>query len=260
MSTIRWIVTPGCSGSMSKIRLFVDVALRQGTEIEIDGSRAHYAGSVLRLRPGNPVTLFNGRGGEYTAHVQSVRKAAIRVVVDRHLVRNPESVLRIHLFQGLSKGDRMDIVVQKATELGVASITPLVTDFTVVKLDERRVAKRLQRWRSIAVNACEQCGRNLVPEVSTPVEFNAWLGDADAASGNTLVLDPASDVSIRTAALGEEKSVALVVGPEGGFSDAELLRVKEAGLTLARLGPRVLRTETAALAAVSLVQGLYGDL
>ena len=178
--------------------------------------------------------------------------------VDEFLQVSTESALDIHLLQGLSKGDRMDIVVQKATELGVSTITPLVTEFSVVRLNQERAEKRQQRWRSIAIGACEQCGRNRVPEVRSPQTFQHWIDACSANDPTTLMLQPGAAKTLRSVDIAGQ-SLRLLIGPEGGFSDAEAELASQRGVIAVQLGPRVLRTETAALAALSALQSLHGD-
>lgn len=212
----------------------------------------------MRLRPGDALTVFDGLGGEYRATVAKVTKEKLNLSVGKHVTRNAESPLRIRLVQGISRGERMDFVVQKATELGVHRISPVLTDFSVVKLDAGRAAKRREHWQRIARSACEQCNRNIVPVIDAPQSLGDWFannGDAgelqlilraDAAEPMPAVAPPGTDLTI-------------LVGPEGGFSDGERERAAQAGLRPVKLGPRVLRTETAALAALCIAQATWGD-
>jgi len=170
---------------------------------------------------------------------------------------NPvESPLKLHLGQGISRGDRMDFVIQKAVELGVTEITPLFTERCGVKLDAERLAKRTEQWQKIAIAACEQSGRSVVPLVHTAIQLTKWL--AQETKDLKLTLDPWTSDSIKTIA--GSQTIRLVIGPEGGFTDAEVAQTKDAGFMAVRLGPRVLRTETAALTAISALQLQFGDL
>jgi 16S rRNA (uracil1498-N3)-methyltransferase len=238
-------------------RLYVPAPLSAGAEITLDAERSHYVSRVLRARAGDALVLFDGRGGEHAATVASISRQAVTVHVGAYREGVAESPLRIHLLQGISRGDRMDWVVQKATELGVAGITPVITEFSVVRLDEARAERRIAHWTKIAQAACEQCGRNRVPAIHAPQPLEAVLGArADALC---LLLHPGA---ARTLAALEPaaRGIELLIGPEGGLSDDEHARALQAGFEACSLGPRVLRTETAAIAAVAALQARFGDL
>lgn len=243
---------------MSLPRLFSTVSLQPDTDIVLGDGEARYVGRVLRLRPGNELRLFDGSGGEYTATLNQVSKQTVRLTVGEYHERDTESPLRIRLVQGVSKGERMDLVVQKATELGVARISPVLTDFSVVKLDAERAEKRRDHWQKVARSACEQCQRNIVPVIDTPRSMLDWFGDNAAADEPRLILKPDADVAMPKIEL-PGNDVTILIGPEGGFSDAEYARASAAGLLPVRLGPRVMRTETAAIAALSAAQAAWGD-
>lgn len=172
---------------------------------------------------------------------------------------NRESPLNIHLLQGVSRGERMDIVVQKTTELGVNRITPVLSEFSVVKLDKKRAAKKQNHWQKIAISACEQCGRNRVPVIDAPIQLRNWFGENLEASGLRTILAPAADGTIYRHDENEIEHI-LLIGPEGGFSDDEYEQAKIAGFVAANFGPRILRTETAAIATIATLQARYGDL
>jgi len=244
---------------MSKTRLFVESPLTAAAEIEITGEPARYVSRVLRLQSGDEVTLFDGSGAEFPAAVTRFRKDAVSLSVGERRDRNVESPLRIHLLQGISRGERMDFVMQKATELGVARITPLLTEYSVVRLDVERAEKRRQHWSGIARSACEQCGRNRVPQIGTPATLRQWLGDHRGQGGTRLILKPGATATCRSAVPSGEDLIVLV-GPEGGFSDAEYELADAEGFQAIGLGPRVLRTETAAVAVLAAMQVLFGDL
>lgn len=244
---------------MRRTRLFVDQVLRANTELEIEGDRARYAGRVLRLRPDDELTLFNGRGGEYQACIQSFTRKGVQVSVGTHINRDVTSTLSIHLLQSISRGDRMDIVMQKATELGVARITPLITAHSVVKLPKDRAQSRLLRWRGITTNACEQCGRNTLPIVDEPVGIVDWLAANAKIDGAKLMLNPGASGSI-SSIKDANRFVTVLIGPEGGFSDDEADLAVAHEFDGINFGPRLLRTETAALAVLASLQTLFGDL
>jgi 16S rRNA (uracil1498-N3)-methyltransferase len=244
---------------MSKTRLFSPIRLTAGTEMRLGDDQSRYVGKVLRQKPGDALTLFDGHGGEFRTTIAAIDRKGVDVVVEEHRDTDVESSLVIHLLQGVSRGERMDFVVQKATELGVSRITPVITEFSVVKLDKSRAARRQEHWSKIIVSACEQCGRNVLPHIDAPLSLRNWFGENLHASGSKLVLVPGSAGGLATLAASESQ-VTILVGPEGGFSDAEYEQAAAAGFSAAGLGPRTLRTETAALAAIAALQTLYGDL
>lgn len=244
---------------MSRTRLHISRPLAANTEFELTGDPARYVGRVLRLGPDDALTLFDGRGGEYPATILSLGKNKVALTIGEHINRDVESPLEIHLLQGISRGDRMDFVVQKATELGVARITPLITDFSVVKLEERRAEKRLQHWRGVGASACEQSGRNRLPQIDAPQPLRSWLGENLEAPGTRLILKPGGRNSIGTID-GAVRQMILMIGPEGGFSDAEYELATAMDFAAVGFGERILRTETAAVAVIAALQALFGDL
>ena len=243
---------------MSTPRLFSPIQLRANAILSLDSEQAHYVGRVLRLRAGDGLTVFDGSGGEYSATVDKVTKQQLNLSVGHHVSRDTESPLRIRLVQGVSRREKMDIVVQKATELGVHRISPVLTDFSVVKLGPDRATKRRDQWQTIARSACEQCRRNIVPVIDTPQSLVDWF--ADNAGGDEMQLILRADAVDAMPAIDVPGSeLTILIGPEGGFSEAEHERATAAGLRAVRLGPRVMRTETAALAAISIAQATWGD-
>lgn len=239
-------------------RLFSTEPLCPDSRIVLGEERARYAGRVLRLRAGDPVTVFDGNGGQYAATIAAVSRQELRLDIGPFVERDCESPLNVRLVQGLAKGEKMDLVVQKATELGVARISPVLTDFSVVKLDAARAAKRRDHWQKVAQSACEQCGRNRVPAIDAAESLLEWFG-ANAHSVETrLVLQPDAAVALPAVELAGN-DLTIVIGPEGGFSDAELARAAAAGMQSVSLGPRIMRTETAAIAALSIAQLTWGD-
>lgn len=240
-------------------RLYVAERIAVGKELHLGDEAARYLGRVLRLRAGDDVHVFNGEDGEWSATIAKFRRDRVTLAVHDIVRETEEPALRIHLVQGISRGERMDFVVQKATELGVDRITPVLTDHGVVKLDEKRAAKRRQHWQRVARSACEQAGRVRPPAVDTPLPLDDWLG-AERGGGTTdLILAPGAgtrlaDIDAPVAGL------RLLIGPEGGFSERESDDAGVAGFNAVSLGPRVLRTETTALAAIAIAQGLWGDL
>ena len=236
-------------------RFFIDGPLAPGTDVALSERAARHAG-VLRLRPGDALDLFNGKGGEYRCTLTRAGKDSMRArVLAWHDIER-ESVIDITLAQGLSNGDRMDYAVQKATELGVRAIRPLVTERSVVRLSEERADRRLLHWRSIVAAACEQCGRNRLPEVHPVAMLGALLAESDG-DAQRLLLTTTGSVRLRD--LPPAGKIMLVVGPEGGLTEDEEERILRAGFLAVRFGPRVLRTETAPLATIAALQSMRGD-
>jgi len=238
---------------MASTRLFVNDTLGSGIELQLGREQAHYLGRVLRLHNGDALTVFNGDNGEFDARVTSLAKNSATVVVDAPVQTATESALKTHLVQGISRGDRMDFVVQKATELGVKRITPVFTEYGVVKLDQARAAKRIDHWQSVAISACEQSGRIRPPLIDGPIDLNSWFGAGAKEADTDLILRPGAAIALSSIAAPVTK-VCLLIGPEGGFSDDELLAFKAAGFRSASLGCSVLRVDTAVSAALSVVQ------
>ena len=240
-------------------RLFVSGALINGAELELDGDRARYLGKVLRIRAGDSVTVFNGEGPEWPAIVKRVGKNTVDLELGESCEAGAESPLKIHLVQGISRGDRMDFVVQKATELGVKRITPVLTEYGVVKLNPDRAQKRRDHWQKIANSACEQSGRTRLPLIDTPIPLKNWLGAKPATVGAELILTPHAAVPLASIPVPETK-VCVLIGPEGGFSDNEYGDADISGFQAVSLGPRILRTESAAIATLAVLQSIWGDL
>ena len=234
-------------------RFFIDAPLSLGQH-ELPEAQAHYIGRVLRHAAGDAVQLFDGSGQEYLGALIEVGKKAVRVELREQLAGQAESPLRIHLGQGLSRGERMDWAIQKATELGASVITPIVSERCEVRLKDERADKRLAHWRQVAISACEQCGRSTVPTIHSPVLLADWLKARDEAL--KLVLHPVAEPLTSHA---RPASLAFLIGPEGGLSEVEVEQAKAAGFHAARLGPRVLRTETAPVVALAVAQQLWGD-
>ncbi len=244
---------------MALTRLFVSENILSGAELALDGEKARYIGRVLRLRPGDHLAVFNGKDGEFAANVLSISKNTAVVQVDAHIDTATESPLKVHLVQGISRGERMDFVIQKATELGVKRISPVLTEHGVVKLDARRTTKRRNHWQKVAESACEQSGRIRPPLIDEPVSLNSWFGAKTAEADIDLILQPRAAMSL-TSITAPNTKVCLLIGPEGGFSDSEYEDATIAKFKAVSLGPRVLRTETAAIAALTVAQSLWGDL
>jgi 16S rRNA (uracil1498-N3)-methyltransferase len=222
----------------------------------LDDDAANHVGRVLRMPINSELILFNGDGFNYLAHITAADKKQV-VVTASEKVENPvESPLKIHLGQAISRGDRMDFAIQKAVELGVTAITPLFTERCGVKLDGERLLKRTLQWQKIVISACEQSGRSIVPTVHPAISLQQWL--AQESKELKLTLHPRAQDTIKT--LTAKQDIRLVIGPEGGFTDDEMNQTKQAGFISILLGPRILRTETAALSTISALQLQFGDL
>jgi 16S rRNA (uracil1498-N3)-methyltransferase len=239
-------------------RVYIEEPLASGKRCLVAGSAAIHLVRVLRLGVGAAVTLFDGAGGEYAARIESFRRDAILVEVGAHAAVERESPLALTLAQGVSRGERMDWVVQKAAELGVRRIVPLITERSVVRLDARQAQKKSQHWHGIIIAACEQCGRNRLPELAAPVDLQAFLAEETSAETMRLLLSPSG--RLRIGAIKPLAKITVLIGPEGGLSPEERTTAIAQGFVEVQLGPRILRTETAAIAALAALQQVFGDL
>jgi len=238
-------------------RVHVEEPLVSGQPCVIEGTGANHIMRVLRLRDGELLTLFDGRGGEYGARITAFRRNAVQVDVQEHRAIERESTLDLTLAQGISRGERMDWVIQKATELGVRRIIPVLTERSVVRLDERQSERKLQHWRAIVISACEQCGRNTLPELMEPLELYGTFQTVEPDFVRVL-LSPSG--TLRAGDLGHPARIAVLIGPEGGLAEREQEAAVSAGFKEVQLGARILRTETAAIAALAALQHRFGDL
>lgn len=236
-------------------RLHTESRLDPGEEIKLEKSQSHYLGRVLRALPGQPVVLFNGDGHDYAGEITGVSKQGVTVAVTSRLPATREPALEVTVVQAVSRGERMDHTLQKCTELGAGRFQPLLSERVEVRLKPDRLTKRLEHWRAVVISACEQSGRAVVPEVLEPLGIDDWLDQSHG--GMRIVLDPAARQSLT--ALEIVSPLELVLGPEGGFSDAERALLRSHGVVPAALGPRILRTETAGPAALAVVQSMAGD-
>ncbi|MBV9190066.1 MAG: 16S rRNA (uracil(1498)-N(3))-methyltransferase [Betaproteobacteria bacterium] len=236
-------------------RFYLDSALRAGTSVLLPEDSAHHAVHVLRVQTGDEITLFNGRGGEFAARIASIQRLKVLVDVLAHKAVERESPLRVVLVQGVSAGERMDFTVRKSVELGVAEIQPVLAASSVARPKGERAAARQAHWQKIAIAACEQCGRNQIPQV------HATLAAADyrGGTGTKLLLSPASELRFSRAVKGGGNEFTIAAGPEAGFNPAEEGAFLNAGFVPVRLGARVLRTETAGIAALAALSALLGD-
>jgi 16S rRNA (uracil1498-N3)-methyltransferase len=244
---------------MAVTRLYLNADLRPEVEIQLDEERSRYIGRVLRLRVGDHLAVFNGDQGEYDAQLISIAKSTARILLGGSRACAAESPLRTHLVQAISRGERMDFVIQKATELGVKRISPVFSDHGVVRLDSARASRRCAHWQKIAESACGQSGRIRPPLIDLPLPLNTWFAERPKDTDTDLILKPGAATALTS--IGKPRTkVCVMIGPEGGFSAKEYEDASVAGFTAVSLGPRILRTETAALATLAIVQSMWGDL
>ena len=244
---------------MRLTRVFVDLPLAPGARVALPEDAAAHLVRVLRLREGEACVLFNGDGHDYDATLASATKRGVDAVVGDTRAIDNESPLRLVLLQGIARGEKMDLILQKATELGVAAIAPVFADRTEVRLDGDRLDKRMAHWRSVVISACEQSGRARIPEL-LPARNLAEAAAALPADALKLTLDPQGEHRSASLALPASATVVIGIGPEGGWSEKDRTVLRDRGFTGLRLGPRVLRTETAGLAAIAALQARFGDL
>jgi 16S rRNA (uracil1498-N3)-methyltransferase len=236
-------------------RFYSEGRLREGSTCALPEESAHHAVRVLRLRSGDQVTLFDGRGGEYAARIASIERTRVAIDVLGHRAVEREAALRIVLVQGVSSGERMDFTIRKAVELGVAEVHPVLAAASVARPKGERAAARHEHWQRIAIAACEQCGRNRIPKVMPLLPLADYRAEGEVLK---LLLSPLSQTPLSKIAT-QGESFVVAAGPEAGFSAAEDAALVETGFVPVRLGPRVLRTETAALAALAALNALRGD-
>lgn len=238
-------------------RIYQEIPLIEGTTVTLDAAGSHHLGQVLRIQTGEQVMLFNGTGGEYFGDVVGLGKRGVDIHLTYFNDTDRASPLHVHLGQVMGKGDRMDYAVQKAVELGVTEITPLSSHRCEVRLQGDRLIKKQQQWQQLVIAACEQSGMNIVPRVHTPIPLADWLAKVDAECRWLLHTD-----GDHTSVFNREApaSIALAIGPEGGFDDEEAQLAKEKGFSCVTVGPRIWRTETAPVVMLSLLQHHWGDL
>lgn len=238
-------------------RFYQDIAFIVDHTYSLSDDTAHYIYNVLKLQVDTPVVLFNGDGNEYSGYISDAKKRTVMVTIDAKLSIDVQSPLSIHLGQAVSKGDRMDFVLQKATELGVTEITPIITERCNVKLSSERWSKKLFQWQKIVQSACEQCGRNTLPTLHAPLTTNQWL--AASTQSQRIILEPGSQQRLSSLSY-DHHGYRLFIGPEGGLTEQEVYAAKQAGYQTASAGPRILRTETAALSVIAILQSMFGDV
>lgn len=239
-------------------RIYHPESLEYQTQCQLSEDAANHVGRVLRMVEGEQLELFDGSNHIYPAIITESNKKSVKVNILGRELSNKESNLKIHLGQVISRGERMEFTIQKSVELGVNVITPLWSERCGVKLDGERMDKKIQQWQKIAIAACEQCGRNVVPEIRPLMKLQDWCAEDDGAL--KLNLHPRAQHSIKTLPMIPKDGVRLLIGSEGGLSEQEIVQTQQKGFTEILLGKRVLRTETASLAAISALQIYFGDL
>lgn len=237
-------------------RIYQAIPLADANEISLDDGASQYVLKVLRLRETARLVIFDGRGESYDAELTGIHGKHARVKLLQRIHTETESPLQLHVGLGISKGERMDYAIQKLVETGVYSITPLLTKYTVVKLDAKRTQTRHQHWQGVMISACEQCGRNYLPALHEVTEISQWLGRASSAC--KLAFDASGSAGLQTIHPSPQ-NVSVLIGPEGGLCEQELGQARAHDFKIVRLGPRILRTETAAVAISAVLQALWGD-
>lgn len=240
---------------MRSHRFYADISLTPGATIDLPSDAAHHCSQVLRYQVSDPLTVFNGDGFDYQAVIKSINKKTCQIEILQKLSLSNESPLSVHLIQGIARGDKMDFIIQKAVELGVHEITPLFTERCNVKLDAKRLAKKMQHWQKVIISACEQSGRAKLPVLNQPINIeNLQLSN----TATSIMLEPTASECISSLPI--NLSVNLLIGPEGGFSERDLSSANQLNIQSVRMGPRILRTETAGLSALAILQSRLGDL
>ncbi|HVF92439.1 MAG TPA: 16S rRNA (uracil(1498)-N(3))-methyltransferase [Blastocatellia bacterium] len=252
---------------MARRRFYAPPGQVEGTVVTLSGEESHHLSRVLRLKPGDRVFIFDGQGVERECEISEIGSKSARLRIIRTLEDTVESPSRLTLAQAVARGEKFDLIVQKATELGVSRIVPLSSEHSEVKLSAEQAEKRLERWRRISLEALKQCGRRRLVEVTPPLTVASFIESSPAVSGRILVFSERGGSSVASALEGANglkqapgADISALIGPEGGWSDEELGMMEYHGCKFVTLGPRVLRTETAAIAALSLLQHLIGDL
>jgi 16S rRNA (uracil1498-N3)-methyltransferase len=243
---------------MNLPRFYCREALSPGAHIELPEPVARHAVRVLRLPPGAPMILFDGRGGQYPAHIERIERDRVMAELAAWQDVECESPLAVTLVQALQAGEKMDFTIQKAVELGVRDIVPVESRRSVLRLAGERAGKRVAHWQGVVASACEQCGRNQVPLVAPLEKLENWLAKPAGEGVLRLMLDPQAELTFD--ALPPSRQVQLLIGAEGGLDPQEVIAARQAGFVGVRMGPRILRTETAGLAALAILQALWGDL
>lgn len=238
-------------------RFYISDPLLVDSIIDVHSELAHYMHNVLRLRIGTPIVLFNGNGSDYPSEIVDIQKRSASILINAQIALTVESSLHLHLGQGVSKGERMDLALQKAVELGVSEITPIITENCNVKLDQERWNKKIASWQKLIIGACEQSQRNVIPELHPPVTMHQWLGQSSDL--DKIILAPGAKTYLSGLSK-PQKGFRVVIGPEGGLSEREVYTATQTGYIPVNIGSRILRTETAAIACLAILQASHGDI
>lgn len=236
-------------------RIYLDQTLDSGNTIQLSTEAYRHVVNVLRLREKDKLIIFNSQGLEFKAYIEKIEKKQTSITIEQPLENNTTSPLHIELGLSLIKNDKLDFALQKSVELGVSSITPLSADRSTIKLDSKRELKRQAHWQGIIQSACEQSGRNFLPELNALQKISSWL---ESSSTPGIIFEPRATISLTELSPG--KKIRIIIGPEGGFSKNELEEITQHQFELVKLGPRILRAETAAITAIAALQLLWGDL
>ena len=238
-------------------RIFVSIDIQKDDCINLEEAESHYVTAVLRLKIKNEVILFNGTDYEYHGYIQEIQKASVLISIKTQIKKNTDSPIKTRLLIAISRSNRFDLIIQKATELGISSITPIETDYSDIKIKKINLSQKLNHWQKIIINACQQSGRNCLPTIKQIQSFPDAI--TSNLSGKKIILTPGCNRTLKS--IGYVKNeISIASGPEGGFSKKEITIAKEIGFDAISLGPRILRTETAPLAALSIIQSKWGDL
>jgi len=238
-------------------RIFQDISLSENINIELNKEASNHIANVLRLPVNTSLIVFNGKGGEFIAHIVDIKKKTVSVKIEAFSNIENESPINIHLAQCISRGEKMDVTIQKSVELGVSEITPIISERCGVKLSNERWGKRLDHWQKIIISACEQCGRNTIPVLNSVINFNEFIQKESVDL--KLLLQPYTETTLSEINT-SNKDFTILIGPEGGLSDDEIQEAENHHCISLKLGPRILRTETAALTLFSILQAKWGDL
>ena len=244
---------------MRTTRIFTERPIAAGTSLDLEEAPARHLRTVLRLRVGDELLLFDGSGSEFGARLGAITRNRVTAAVGERVREEPQPPLHITLVQAVAKGEHMEYALQKAVELGISRFAPVLTEYGVVRLTGERLENRRQHWRRIAIGACEQCGRAHIPEILPPRPLQEWLDESRTEPASRLTLDPTATRGLKDVAA-PSGAVHCLIGPEGGLTAAEVNLARELDYLPIRFGPRILRTETAAAAVITAVQVLWGDL
>ena len=243
---------------MSNYRIYQDIVLAEANCITLSKDAAHHLANVLRAKTGEELTLFNGDGFDYFATISAISKKTVECVINDKKLNQAKPLLPVHLFQSVARGEKMDWIIQKSIELGASSITPIFTERTNVKLNQERLKKRMIHWQKVLISACEQSGQSWIPELHQPLSFTEMLKSLNFNLHKILIMDPRASTGLSE--IGESKEYSIVIGPEGGLAEKEIKQLQESGALGVKMGPRILRTETAAMAMLTALHCQYGDL